>query len=88
MNEMRKLMETASLLDKTRTDLSEQIRLIDADDLSVEEEGFPLEDYNISDWKEVSSEFFNQLSSELENFGLHLEILNYGDDQWYWKITR
>jgi len=45
-------------------------------------------EYRMSDWKEVSDSFMQELASELEEHGLKLYIADTGGDEWAWRIDK
>lgn len=45
-------------------------------------------EYQVSDWKAVSPEFFEDLANELEHHGLKLYVADTGGDDYAWRIDK
>lgn len=89
MNEMRKIMEAIE-------NIAEQ-NIVHRDPESIlgnteaeQEQGYDFisANYRTVGWKANPDEVLEEIAVDLENFGLGIEMVNLGNDQYYFRVVK
>ena len=84
MNEMRKLMETLEQLNEYNTPPPGNYLEFDASKLGPNEE----ETLFGVDWKDDPEEVLIMVANNLLEFGLRMEVFDFGDDGYHFRIVK
>ena len=62
---------------------------VDASDIEWDDEfGFPVESYQVSDWKDSAEEILPAVADEIRKFGLRVELVDNDSDEYMWRIVK
>jgi len=62
---------------------------VDADSIEWDDEfGFPVEPYQVSDWKESADGILSLVANEIEKYGLRVELVDIDTDDYMWRIVK
>lgn len=91
MNEMRKLMEAVQHLDEYGTSPPGNYFELDPNSLAIDSDGmidFDAEDIFILDHSDNPEEVLINVANQLLQHSLRVEVVNLGDDQYYFRIVK